>query len=223
MDQAAPHNLPNIHPFSTVFPEKPGEICARGQSTDWRATWLDRSAIALAHDPAAVLGDHAPAIAWSGSFAEAGGGGLFEEDPRTWAAPGWAALEAACRKLHRAPGSLLLRPHFRHVISDIPSCRRLLDADWARELGMGLVYDPAAMCAPSMLGSGRVEDHLRRMYETIELFPNREVGGLKAVIVGTPSAEGLPTAPYTANPLSQFILDLAKAHIPPGLPTLVPA
>ncbi len=223
MDHHDPHNLPNNRPFSLVIPRDAGDICAAGPTPAWRATWLGQSVLSLVNDSSGARSKGPQVIAWSGSFAETDGGELFDEDPRTWAAPGWSALESVCRRLAAPSGTLLLRPHARHVVSDVPSCRKLLDAQWARDLGIGLVYDPAAMCAASMLAPGRIEDHLRRMYEAIELLPKGEVGGLQAIIVGVPAADGLPTAPIASDPLGRLILDLARSHIPPGLPTLTPA
>jgi hypothetical protein len=114
------------------------------------------------------------------------------------------------------------------VISDVPSCRRLLACDWARELGIGLVYDPASMCARSMLAPGQIEDPLRRMYEAIELYPTGVgglggvSGGLAAVIVAVPTLDGHAGRPSDVDPIGQLCLDLARQHIPPQIPTLVP-
>ncbi|HMN40295.1 MAG TPA: hypothetical protein PKE29_05580 [Phycisphaerales bacterium] len=210
-----------------VIPRGPGDICARdGSGGAWRATWLDRSLIGIAASDERDLLDNRRSMVWSGSFAESRGGGLFDEDPRTWGRAGWTELESACHRLSITNAQVLVRPHFRHVISDVPSCRRLLESEWARALGIGLAFDPAAMCAPSMLGPGRIEDHLRRMYEAIEMLPRCEDGdlaGIATVIIGIPGTDGVPTRAADNESLGSFVLDLAKSHIPPGLPTLVPA
>lgn len=86
------------------------------------------------------------AICWTGTV----GGGLFEEDPATWMGAG---REALGREVERAAGALrggrlLLRPHHRHALSDVPACRWLVER-WG-EAGIGLALDAASMVSAGM-------------------------------------------------------------------------
>lgn len=149
---------------------------------------------------------------WSGSYAELEGGGLFEDDPRTWGPKGWAALESAVKALRDANVRLCLRPHARHVVSDPIGCRRLLEAEWAANLE--LLYDPWSMLAESMLTSGdkTVADHVRRMYEEIVRFPPERLAGVCA----------LPKHPI-AGVAESWVAELEAAWIPPGVPRVLTA
>lgn len=139
--------------------------------------------------------------AWSGSFAQvsddederddaradgddAPAGGdlrLFADDPRTWLGPGWSALEAGLARGLKivGAGELWIRPHARHVISDGPSVRRLVE----RQPRVRLLLDPVSMLTPTMLEDGTVRDHLQRTFEWAGLLEGRVVAG---VIIGTP-------------------------------------
>lgn len=199
-----------------VIPENVGS----GRLCCWPGSLFapDCSGVRAALEAARTSGSRV--IAWSGSFAEVDGGGLFDEDPRTWGPKGWAAVERACGGMDELAGSLLIRPHARHVVSDVPGCRRLLDADWAA--GLGLAYDPASMCSEAMVVGGRLEDHLRRMYEAIELMPAGRIG---AVIVAGVAAGGPTGARLTplseSGALGAIIAKLASRHIPEGVGRLV--
>lgn len=158
-------------------------------------------------EPATVL------ATWSGSYAQLDGGGLFDDDPRTWGPKGWTALEDSVRALCDARsggGHLCLRPHARHVLSDPIGCRRLLEAEWAAEVE--LLYDPFSMLAESMLASGvkTVADHVRRMYEEIVRFPADRLAGVCA----------LPKNPI-AGVSESWVAELETAWIPPGVPRVL--
>lgn len=125
-----------------------------------------------------------------------------QTDPRTWGPKGWKELEqaiAAC--LAQKPARFLVRPNAADVVSDAPSCLRFLSernrmmeamlelkkAENGGIAGMesvtehgearlGLLLDPAAMLAPSMLADA--EDHVRRILELVAGQP-----GVDAVVV----------------------------------------
>lgn len=101
------------------------------------------------------------AICWSGGLAE----GLFEEDPGAWTGRGREALIAALDGLVGALGDrrLLLRPHHRHVISDVPACRWFAER-W-RGGPLGLALDAASMVAPEM--GDRAEQALERAFDAV--------------------------------------------------------
>lgn len=83
-------------------------------------------------------------------------------DPRTWGPAGWSGLQAAVDRVIGAwmgAGTLLLRPHARHALSDAQRCLTLLRQREGQPIG--LVLDPASMLEPSMLP--HAEDHLTRM------------------------------------------------------------
>ena len=123
---------------------------------------------------------------------------MFDEDPRTWGAKGWDALRERVEGCERGVG---VRPHARHVVSDVPGCRRLLESSWAVERGVRLCYDPASMITAQMWERG--EDHLRRMYEAIELFPAER---LAMVVVGG-----------VMGTIRKRALELALAWVPVGV------
>lgn len=103
-------------------------------------------------------------VAWSGSL----GDGLFEADPRTWGPAGRAALEGARRRAAELGATICIRPHARHVVSDIPSCQRWLGVGPRGEAlaaGGGLLLDPCAMLTARMLRDHA--DFLRRAVETL--------------------------------------------------------
>ena len=115
-------------------------------------------------------------VCWSGSMAELDGGGLFAEDPRTWGSKGWSALEAAV-----SGRTLCLRPHARHVVSDVPGCRKVLAAEWAG--GVGLLVDPMSMMTSAMLNAREAEDHLCRVLEMVGEVEASQAGRILGVVV----------------------------------------
>lgn len=155
-----------------VIPEREGAV--RLAEGAWRAGeeamwWSGRSILGST----AIFADAAlRVVAWSGSYAEVEGGGMFEDDPRTWGDRGWSELRE--RVLSAPPGSVVVRPHARHVVSDVPGCLRLLDSAWASQRGVMLCYDPLSMLAESMLPNR--DEHLRRMAEALlQMDPERVV------------------------------------------------
>lgn len=136
-------------------------------------------------------GDGAPAVAraidraasgdllvcWSGS-PSATAEDPFPDDPAAWTPGAWAALDAALadleERLGRAGATLLIRPHHRHTVGDVPSVGRLLrtlaERGGAGEAGgggrVGVLLDVESMLAPSMRARGP-DDHRRRIREAL--------------------------------------------------------
>jgi hypothetical protein len=177
------------------------ESAGRAPRVRWEATSiLARFARGVPHGVSADEG--AEAMLWSGSSAEVDGGGAFDEDPRTWGPKGWAALEEAVRAMP-GRGRVWVRPHARHVVSDIPGVRRLLEAEWGSRLGVAL--DPAAMMTPAMRGSAGMADLVTRVFEAVELLPPERL----MVVV---DAEALPAA---------LLRGLVERCVPVGVPLVV--
>lgn len=123
-------------------------------------------------------------VVWSGAFPQSQTPGkdaeaaLWEADPRTWSSLGWSALEQALARPGCA-GRLILRPHARHVISDIPSCRKLLTDGWGMAADVQLLIDPASMLTREMAVGASADDHLRRIFEAaMAMEPSRIFGVL---------------------------------------------
>lgn len=106
-----------------------------------------------------------PAVVYSGSLAEIEGGGLFDAHPGTWGPRGWAAMEGACERAARGSACVFaVRPHARHVVSDVPGVRRFGGVVASRLPGrFRLLLDPPAMLDVSHLERHAAEDHLRRI------------------------------------------------------------
>ncbi len=138
-------------------------------------------------------------------------------DPRTWGARGWEALEEALsRHLAGTGPRILIRPAWTDVISDTPSCIRFLDLreQWGGLERLGLLLDPAAMLAPSMMPTA--EDHVRRI---LEMVAGREgVDGVVASNVevreGVPRHAPLHRGAIDAQRLSALYRGLVPASIP---------
>lgn len=159
----------------------------------------------------ALAGGDVVEVRWSGSVAELDGGGVFEADPRTWGPKGWEALEGAVGG--RDGGRVVLRPHARHVVSDVPGCRKVLGAEWGR--GVSLLVDPMSMMTPAMLKSREAEDHLLRVLEMVgELDPGRVAG---VVVAGgvVDEACGVRVVPLGAGVLEGArVVEMAKRVLP---------
>jgi hypothetical protein len=105
-------------------------------------------------------------VVWSGTPAV----GLFDEHPLAWAAPAWDALGRALEELATLAGAarrVLVRPHARHVVSDIPSCLRLVER--LAVPVVGVILDPASMLTPGMLPAR--QDHVLRILEALGAHP----------------------------------------------------
>lgn len=151
--------------------------------------------------------------AWSGHEL---GGGLFEPEGPSFGAAGWDRLVDAAGRLARdiddLGGTLLVRPHHAHLVSDVPSCRRLV-----RDLpGVRLLLDPVSMLAPSMLRDA--DDHLRRIVE--ELGPS----GAAVVLCGCMGGgDALRPCPFGDGLVSPSLLLGALERTGGGLARLVEA
>ena len=203
--------VPNIkHTVMAIAAESRELRHVAGPPMRWRAAWTDRSVLGGLPEANAEI----RRIAWSGSFAQIDGGEMFDDDPRTWGPKGWGALEERAAGLD-GPG-VLVRPHARHVVSDVPGCRRLVESDWAKARGIGLCYDPASMCGVGMMA--RAGDHMRRMYEAIELF---EAGAIGMVVVAGLNACAEPCGLEECGELGRIVGELARASVPVDMPLVV--
>jgi hypothetical protein len=140
----------------------------------------------------------APALViWSGTLAD----DLFAPHPHNWLPPGRAALDAVCERLLGADlggPDLLIRPHCRHVLSDVPSCRRFLadHEDWP----VGLALAPRDLLEDGMLSVAA--DHLERIFaalggsaKLVYLDGLDDLDGVDADRVEELRAEHAPAAP----------------------------
>ena len=107
-------------------------------------------------------------VAWSGTMGDT----LWEPHPRTWAAPGWARLEAAVTRaapmFHAAGATLALRTHARHVLGDPHSALRF--AQWLNASGgvggaVMMLADPIGWLTPGMIEAA--EEHLERIFDGV--------------------------------------------------------
>lgn len=119
-------------------------------------------------DPPEQLPDPEPGgtlVCWSGWLDQRArpASGVFFHDPATWTGPGWAALEPRLEEIlpafEAAGARLLIRPHVRHVVSDVPTARRLLERFQTPALGVFL--EPAAMLTAAMADDA--QEHLGRI------------------------------------------------------------
>lgn len=124
----------------------------RGIDSSNEAAWI--------FDPGLPSASRPRLLSWSGTLA----GGLFDQDPRNWTAPGRRAFDAFCDRVRpafeRHGWTLCFRPHARHVLSDVKGCRDFL----ARRTGQSfeIALAPASMLEASMLE--RIDDHLERFF-----------------------------------------------------------
>jgi hypothetical protein len=102
-------------------------------------------------------------VAWSGTI----GPELFEPYPPTWMRAGHSAFARFCEQLqpqlahhHR---TLCFHPHSRHVLNDVQTCFNFVASHKGQPFEIALA--PASLLEPSMLSD--LEDHLRRMFETL--------------------------------------------------------
>lgn len=115
---------------------------------------------------------------WSGSPG-ATPDDLFPDDPSAWTAGAWAALDGAIDRLAPALGArgmtLLVRPHHRHVVGDVPSVGRLRRALAERGVaGVSVLLDVESMLAESMRARD-VADHRRRIGEALRAVAPFEI------------------------------------------------
>ncbi|MCP3979468.1 MAG: hypothetical protein GY716_09090 [bacterium] len=141
-------------------------------------------------------------VLWSGTLAD----DLFEPHPPNWLGPGREALDALIeRVLDELPAGrhLLLRPHCRHVLSDVPSCRRFLADHEAAPIGLALA--PHDLLEDGMLPAA--EDHLRRIFEGL--------GAASRVLF----VDGmLPPDGPPGNASLELVAGLVTDHVAPDTP-----
>jgi len=102
-----------------------------------------------------------PIVAWSGW---AGGqprlaGGVWSPAFETWGPAGRAAFDERIGSLARSGARVLIRPHARHVISDIPSVATL--AKRFEGGSVGVLLEPAALFTSEMLRD--TDEHIERI------------------------------------------------------------
>lgn len=154
-------------------------------------------------------------VVWSGTLAES----LFDVHLPTWGPEAWTALGRWCdgvrSELSRAGRRVLLRPHARHVLSDVQRCVRFLDERSDEPVGIAL--EPSALFEPSMLDDA--DDHLTRIFTF--LAPRASV-----LIVTDAAAGPDDAAPMQRPPLGRGVLNaelfrrLLVEHAPPGTPVI---
>lgn len=102
-----------------------------------------------------------PLVSWSGWAGEQPGltGGVWSAAFETWGPAGRAAFDKRIDALAGRTDRVLIRPHARHVVSDIPSVATL-----ARRFeggSVGVLLEPAALFTPEMLPDA--DEHLERI------------------------------------------------------------
>lgn len=155
------------------------------------------------------------AVAWSGRVDEGDGPGV-----RTWGAPGRAALMSCCDRLEpvlrAARAAVLLRPHARHVLSDVPAC-----AGFLRERArgpFGVLVDPVSMLTAPMLA--RAIDHVERTVDALIPLP-----GVAGVVIS--NADRGADGDVRAVPITRGVLDpdalsrLIRRAVPGDLPLVL--
>ncbi len=154
-------------------------------------------------------------MTWSGTLAD----DLFEGHPGNWMMAGAAALQQRTQQnLAELPDRncrWCIRPHCRHVLSDVPSCRQFA-LDHAGQ-PIDLVLDPVSMLEPTMLSG--LDEHLLRMFET--LGPSAA-----AVFIGDAALDESGTALQSVYPGSgavspALVRDLLSQYVPNSTPIVI--
>lgn len=191
-----------------AHPDAP-EIRALAPPREPWARRLDIDPMTLANRPGPLPSGRL--IVWSGRPADEEGNALA-----AWGPGAWESLEKACQslapRLAQGGGRLLLRPHARHILSDVQRCLKLLLQFEGQPVGLAL--DAASMLEASMMG--HAPDHLRRAFET--LGPRCDAAWLSSVAFDAPPPPGLDDAEAweDAEPISRLV-ELGKGLIDPGL------
>lgn len=103
-----------------------------------------------------VVRGQVPTVCWSGWLDEARpGDGWFERSAAAWLPSSGAAREAVIGKAIEVGG--ILRPHARHLVSDVPACLNLM----RQRPEARLMIEPAAFFEPSMIETS--DEHLVRI------------------------------------------------------------
>lgn len=163
---------------------------------------LSRAAESAGAPPAPLV------VLWSGSLARA----LGDADPRNWMAAGQHAVERLVSHLEDVAmpdaDRILIQPHARHCLSDVPSVLRILARDAGARRRPGLALSPLSLLEAPMLADA--EDHLERIVERLGPFA-------RAVIL-----EARSDAVAGGEPDAARLEGLAAARIEAMIPATVP-
>ncbi len=157
-------------------------------------------------------------IAWSGTL----GDSLFEPQPMNWMQAGQSAfreaLDAAAEPLETNGRTLLVRPHARHVLNDIPGTLRFMREQSGRPFG--IAFDPAALLESSMLD--RLDEHLTRSFEALgpvaDVIMIRDIRGEEVERESGNLAECLPGQGVLPGRILGELLRQMPATVPIALP-----
>jgi len=161
-------------------------------------------------------------IAWSGR-ADGADPDPFAADPRSWlpgAMPAFLArLDALETVLRRTRVRVLIRPHARHIVSDVPRAVAVLHhQSRSSEPHFGLALEPAALLEPSMVPTAI--DHTRRALESLA---HRAAVVILTNICDPISPDGWFTPSRLENGLipGAQLVNLAARHVPADCPIAV--
>ncbi|MBX3372658.1 MAG: hypothetical protein KF817_02390 [Phycisphaeraceae bacterium] len=149
-------------------------------------------------------------VLWSGSLARAFG----DADPGNWMAAGQHAVERLVAHLEGVtmPGAdrILVQPHARHCLSDVPSVLRVLAQDAGPRARPGLALSPLSLLEAPMLAD--VEDHLERILERL--------GPLARAVIIEARSDAVPGGAPDAARLEALAAARIDAMIPATVPRL---
>lgn len=213
----------NVERTVRLFPAGTGEIrVIAGNATErWmnlvEASVLSPAASGVPEQIAQVTRDGGYAVIWSGSHAQLDGGELFEDDPRTWGPKGWQALESGLAALGNQARGVIVRTHARHVVGDVPGCKRFLDGAVFRNLGVRLLVDAAGTVTEDMLRRRIAEDHLRRVHEQLTdmLDGGISLDLLAGVVLASTKGTGAVPLSEGDPGCTSVVVDCAR-HLPEG-------
>jgi len=151
----------------------------------------------------------------TGARVFAWGGPVEDAAPGYWGREAWERLEATIAELIPTLAErgtrLLLRPQQGRTLADVPGALRLLNGPLGERLG--LILDPAAMLAPSMIRGAA--DHLRRAFEALGPRADALVLSNIAAVPGSSDDERLAPAPLRGGLIDpDLLLALAAEHVP---------
>lgn len=144
-------------------------------------------------DPSPCHDPHSGAdlLVWSGTLARRADRGPFDADPGNWSPRAWEALRSACAAVAaRTRARILVRPHARHIVSDLPGIEcfaRQVGADHPGRFAIAL--DPASMLDQRHVDLGVAPDTLRRIAEAIPRLGTPDCP-LAAVIIANARTDG---------------------------------
>ncbi len=191
-----------------------GLVCKLGEPDRVAAAWIDGNPlhptwVATVETPSSRL------WCWSGTLAEE----PFAIHPPNWMSPGRSSLDAfvqaATTTLRNSAQALCLRPHHRHVLSDVPGCMRLLRENAG--IGLHISLAPADLISPDMVKD--LPDHLERIFSTLgpraAIVLLQDLGPIDQHNLLAPVALGDGILPRDQ------VLQLIKDHVPAETPIVV--